>query len=485
MKRLYTILSYLLILLLFSSCYDDDSTLDAGEIAEIQVTSNKKDTINLYLGDNISIQNQYSYSGEDMTWQWSIGKYTENAVSKEVTTTFKEISTEPNLEYKTTGLGHYYLRLVAGNRYGSTISYYHVFVNSEFEEGYLILGKREDGKGSLAFMKTLTPEEIAQGEQPRFRQNLFAYTNAGEELAEDPIDCDKVYDKLYILCGKGRKMYQLDAKSFQLTHLFDFASYGNDFIPQDMISYDSRYCREIYSTSPNGGVSKVQPADLEIFPYTDLPQDIKFTRTYDRPNYSASKVIAFIDDVNSKIYANGFDPATFNFGYFPCFDYFDGREIIQVFFDVDGNLIVFSIKDGKYMLTKIGSTLGSFQTMGIDLIYEKECMANTSLFTKNSVIQVNDPNTCLFFGNGNQVYKWAYNQSEIPSGAFITLPDDEVIKCMNQSTDQKQLYIATYNSSRTGYKGSLYIYDSDSGAMIGEPYTGVSDEPVKVMYKVK
>ena len=127
----------------------------------------------MYLGDNISIQNQYSYTGDDITWQWSIGKYTENAVDKKITTAFKEIGTEANLEYKTTEVGHYFLRLVTSNKYGSDIKYYHVFVNSEFEEGYLILGRREDGKGSLAFMKTLTPEEVEQGLQPEFRQNLL------------------------------------------------------------------------------------------------------------------------------------------------------------------------------------------------------------------------------------------------------------------------------------------------------------------------
>ena len=485
MKRLYYIISFLVILFSFNSCYDDSSSLAVKEIAEIQVTSNVKDTINLYLGDNISIKNQYSYTGDDISWQWSIGKYTENAVTDQVSTVFKEISTEPDLEYKTTDLGHYFLRLVTTNKYGSDIRYYHVFVNSEFEEGYLILGKREDGKGSLAFMKTLTPEEIAQGLQPEFRQNLFAYTNDGEELGEGPIDCDKVYDKLYIMCGKAQKLYQIDAKSFQLVHVFDYSIYGNDFVPQDLISYDSKYCREIYSTSPNGGVAKVQIADLEIFPYTDLPQNIKFTRTYDRPNYSASKVIAFIDDVNSKIYASGFNAADFSFSYFPCYDYFDGREIIQVFFDVDGNMLVYTIKEDKYYLTKIGSTLTSFETLQLDVVYERVCTENTTLFNKNSVFEVNDPSSCLFFGNQNMVYKWTYNQSEIPSKAFITLPDGEIIKCMNQSADHKQLYIGTYNSSRSGLKGSLYIYDSDTGKVIGKPYEGVADEPVKVMYKVK
>lgn len=136
-------------------------------------------------------------------------------------------------------------------------------------------------------------------------------------------------------------------------------------------------------------------------------------------------------------------------------------------------------------IEKIGSNLTSFETMALDVIYEKECTANVTLFNRNSVFEVNDPNSCLFFGNQNLVYKWAYNQSEIPSDPFITLPDGEVIKCMNQSADQKQLYIATYNSQRAGLKGSLYIYHSDTGKTIGMPYEGVADEPVKVMYKVK
>ena len=47
MKRIHNIISFLVILLLFSSCYDDESSLASGKIAEIQVTSNVKDTINI------------------------------------------------------------------------------------------------------------------------------------------------------------------------------------------------------------------------------------------------------------------------------------------------------------------------------------------------------------------------------------------------------------------------------------------------------
>ena len=49
MKRLYYIISFLVILFSFNSCYDVSSSLAVKEIAEIKVTSNLKDTINLYL----------------------------------------------------------------------------------------------------------------------------------------------------------------------------------------------------------------------------------------------------------------------------------------------------------------------------------------------------------------------------------------------------------------------------------------------------
>ena len=171
MRRSLYILPVLAFLFVLSACYDDDSTLPVEKITEIDITDNAKDTINLYLGDNISIDPQSSDAGEEMSWQWSMGTYRTNPVSGDVTTVFKEIATTRKLEYKTTELGHYFLRLVVSNGYGSTIKYYHIFVNSEFEEGYLILGRKENGKGSLAFMKTLTPEEVAQVMNKEFRLN--------------------------------------------------------------------------------------------------------------------------------------------------------------------------------------------------------------------------------------------------------------------------------------------------------------------------
>lgn len=114
----------------------------------------------------------------------------------------------------------------------------------------------------------MTPEEIEQGLQSEFRQNLFAYTNGGDELGEGPLDCDKVYDKLYILCGEARKVYQLDAKSFQLVHEFDYTLYGSDFVPQDLFHTIPGIVVKFIVLLPMVGLLKYR---LQIWRYSRIP----------------------------------------------------------------------------------------------------------------------------------------------------------------------------------------------------------------------
>ena len=153
---------------------------------------------------------------------------------------FKNISKEKDLSYVVRDLGHYHLRQVVTSKDGSTIKYYHVFVNSQFEEGFTILGRRPDGLASISFMKTLTPEEIEAGMKPSFVQNAFAYANEGKELYADPVDIDKVGKYLYILHGESQKMIQIDAKTFKEVYEYDFKYYQLDFLPGRLMAYDGK-----------------------------------------------------------------------------------------------------------------------------------------------------------------------------------------------------------------------------------------------------
>ena len=245
----------LIMLYVMQACYDDNSSLADQPIIEVGINSGTRDSIDIYFNDTLKINPELEISrSTELTYQWSMGVFKADS-----TTVYKEISTEKDLKYIVRELGHFHLRQVVTSEDGSTIRYYHVFVNSPFEEGFTILGRRPDGKGSLAFMKTLTKNEEASGMRPEFIQNAFVFANEGKELYLDPVDCDKVEQSLYILHGEGQKLVQIDAKTFKVLMEYDFRYYDANFIPTRLMCYDGRFSREFYVPSKNGVWHKCKP----------------------------------------------------------------------------------------------------------------------------------------------------------------------------------------------------------------------------------
>ena len=480
MKMKYRILYLLLAVPLLAGCYQDDSTLADKTIQRIEVTT-PRDTLNIYLGDDIVVSPEIMAANTDVTYQWSIGKYEKRAYDDLEQTKFKDVSSEKDLRYRPDDLGHYHLRLRATNEYGSTIKYFHVFVNTEFEEGYLILGRQDDGHGSLSFMKFLTPEDIAVGVKPHFKTDCFAYVNGDRKIGLDPVDCYKVASSIYITCGQGQRVHQINYKSFQEEYAYDMKTFGSDFVPVKMLAYDSNYNRNLYVFGTDGRTADIQTQYFEVFAWSEVPQDMGFDLVYSRPSYYSSKVILLAKKDEGILYANGFDANEFSFGYFDCYGYFAGNRIIKMFSDYDENVLVYHTDGTNYTLTTVMRSITDFNTMAIRILAERK-ITDRGILTSDSEILVNDATNGLFFYRDNKVYRWIYGQNDMPQNVFITLPEGEVITAINQNTDHSQLYIGTYNASRTGLKGSFYVYNPDTGAKI-EAWEGVSDKPVTVLLK--
>ena len=483
------------------ACYDDNSKLADQPIIEVKINQTAKDSINIYFNNTLEIKGDIECETDALTYQWDMGLYSMDSQTGESMTVFKNISKEKDLSYVVRDLGHYHLRQVVTSEDGSTIKYYHVFVNSQFEEGYTILGRRPDGKGSIAFMKTLTPEEIEQGMQPTFMQNAYAYANEGEELFMDPVDVDKVGKFLYILHGTSQKMLQIDAKTFKKVYEYDFKYYALDFLPGRLMAYDGNFSREFEVVSKNGGVAMVQTDQQAIFPFPGLPKETVYTDAYDRPSWKNSMTRVFIGKDRDAVCwngANGYDPF---FSYQDCFDYFKGRYVVKLFQNesTDGNdVYVINRTGGQTVITGVKAMMYNFAGGGgLWVLFERPI--REGIVTEDSQILPNDYYSCAFVSNGNKVYKWFYTQHDLEANPFITLPDGEEVRCMNHYqcsrsvsdaeyqdySRQKQFYIATYNPAREGeYKGSLYIYDADTGALVNK-YEGISDEPVALLYKIK
>ena len=228
MNRIKYIWGILIVLCCLQACYDDNSKLADQPIIEVNILPTAKDSINIYFNNTLEIKADIESETDALTYQWDMGLYAEDPKTGESTTVFKNISQEKDLSYVVRELGHYHLRQIVTSEDGSTIKYYHVFVNSQFEEGFTILERRPDGKGGISFLKTLTPEEIEAGMEPSFMQNAFAYANGGKELYLDPVDIDKVGNYLYILHGESQKLVQIDAKTFEEIYEYDFKFYQLD-----------------------------------------------------------------------------------------------------------------------------------------------------------------------------------------------------------------------------------------------------------------
>lgn len=500
MKKLIYIIAGCL-LAVFQGCYDDQSTLPENAIIEISIGTTTKDTINLYFNDTLRITVNIESTTNELSYEWGYGVYQSNSTN----TTFKKISTEKDLVYIPRELGHFELRQMVTSKDGSTLKYYHIFVNSPFEEGFLILGRKPDNKGSLAFLKTLTPEDIAMGVKEKFRQNVYSYANEGKELYADPVDCDKVDNFIYVLHGESQKLVQLNAKTMVKVFEYDFKYYQNDFIPTRLMAYDGRFCRDFYVPSRNGGVAMVQTREQFIFPYVDLPKGYTWIEGNDRPSYFSSNNKVYIgrhnSDKNNVICWSGAN-ADREIAMRPCYDYFENREVIAMFQNEksDGNdIFVFNKDGGVLKITALNSMMYNFNEGTAPWVMFERALSNPGIIDENTRLLTNDFYKCVFITHQNKVYRWYYNQpnADLPSEAYITLGEGEQIKAINHFqrsrndadyqdySVQKQIYIATYNPDRQGeFKGSLYIYDADSGEL-AKKYEGISHEPLVVFYKIK
>lgn len=511
MKKINYILQSFIICLMVVSCYEDNSQVGDKPIEEIRVENDAKDTINIYYNETLNISAKIGAGELPVTYNWGIGKYQEiekedayGQKYKANVTVFETISNEKDLTFIVRDLGHYMIREMATNEHGSTMKYHHLFVNSPFEEGFLIFGRRPNGNGSIAFLKTLTPEEIELGMKPNFRQNVYEFVN-GEEPHADPIDCDKIENKLYLLYGQPQKLTVIDAKTLEVNLEYDFKFYKADFIPNSLASYDGKYSRDLMVTSDNSGTAVVQLMEQAIYPmYDGFPTGYTFQKMYDRPSYFSSCFEAFVGKDKKGndavcFYGVGTDNSTF--AYYPCYDYFKDSKVMHIFANEkdDGNDVsVISTKNGIVRITQVHSSITDRNKGGLWVLFERN-LTNASIMTPDTKILVNDLYTCVFLGHKNKVYKWNYTQNDLPAEAYFELPEGEVVRCMNhfvvsRNEDeyrklsveaQTQIYVATYNPERaTEFKGSLYIYDATTGEKIAA-YEGISHEPVDMIYKNK
>ena len=118
--------------------------------------------------------------------------------------------------------------------------------------------------------------------------------------------------------------------------------------------------------------------------------------------------------------------------------------------------------------------------------------AETLNMDKNSIM-VNAKNSAdVYYNYNNKVWRWGLTAapSESPVSTIV-IPEGETITAMGTNfmgdfpdgTDESLLYVATYNES-TG-KGSLYVYDILTEALVTSYKDVCNGRPVKLLYKYR
>lgn len=470
------------------SCYEDRSKLADQGYNQIYVSFEEGDTVNAFLANPLIITPTVT-SDEDteITYSWEVGLYSRTVISGDttITTIFEQVSDQKDLEYAHNTLGEFLLRFTATNEDGSTIKIFHFFVETEFEEGFLILGKNSDGVNTLAYQECLTGEDIGNS----FKQNCYALVNNGEFLDGNITDMKRAYTSIYFLSEDQNKLIRVNAKSFVKQYDYSLDKLGEDFRCLEMVFADKiTAVTLIYMPATTGGGGSLTVSTYEPVSSSYYPDTLFYTKcVYSEGPYAANRNYLF--DSNGGITA-----PTSRY----VVDYWADKEVINSFiYDWTNTYLTIISKDsdGVTKINKLGRygyVYGNTSTLDIseDIILTE----NLDYITQDTKMYANNTYSCVFFNKDNNIYKWAFNQDQIPSTPFFTLPEGEEVQQISSfplshylsypANDESEVHIYTNNPSRDGLTGSLYRYNALTGELIVK-HEGISDCPIKGIYKIK
>ena len=101
---------------------------------------------------------------------------------------------------------------------------------------------------------------------------------------------------------------------------------------------------------------------------------------------------------------------------------------------------------------------------------------------KQSVTLLDDFYFKVVYANSKEIYQWFYSTNDFPKKPYITIDVPGEITCMQKDPVSKELYVGVYNKDAAGLKGSILVYNLDTGAKKAS-FAAIADKPVKIMFK--
>lgn len=412
-------------------------------------------------------------------------------------------TTAQTIDYSFHDVGSFVLRLKADNGESIAYHYFRLNVNAGYDEGITILDRADDGTSALTFVKTLTAEEKAAGEQEVFVFDPVGGLRSGVSLfvtnASLSYGAGNQTAFVILTADENGSIYLLDAKTMELVQKTEMkADFGtvpkeaggeyaraNDmglfFISEDgrVFRYDMLlgYVNEI--TSPYTPVERVFPG---------LTRTIASGASERYSFYFNRQTLFTRNSSSAGIHALNAD---------------EGYEIV--------NAAVARTQSSQqlYVLMKSLTTGGKYRIRGAQKAFAASLYNNSwgsfvNDFTadelqmdRQSIMLGLKKSSDIYYTFNDAIYRWGLTTAPATSPA-IRLPEGERIMDIASNfmgvaasgvsgpdNGEDKLFVVTYNASRPGdKKGSLYVYNVVDNSLQA-CYEGICNKPVKVVYKYR
>lgn len=468
MKNNIIILTFILIAIGLSSCINDESSIGGKETPELSIVGGEgaMPIMNFNLGDDCVITPEVIFKNgeeENLFYEWSIGTY-----NNEVKGDLEKVSNEKVLVHSFNQGGVYYAHLiVTDGKVGQAIDY-QININRTFEEGYVLVSNDEEGNGNLAFIKIMTPEEIAAGIEQIRMENCLERMNEGMSVInlKNAVLCTVSWPKTLtrLLASVEDKCYFLDPNTFTViselnyTELFPgFKATG--FFPDaySPYAYDATLGKYVH-------LDLTYMFTYEYKYYKGHPFEDIYMCDYSSFGRAAMKAL-FVNYSSSEI-------CTFNAyssTYFPSsLDLLKKEDIITAFLAEEQNPTTYKLPIYSLTQSKDNPSLVSLYQMeesGNRIINigkrELTLSAETAIPPIGSRFVASPTYHRFFYSIKNKVYMFlTEGEFSLPkmNECAISYPENEIITCMDINIGTEELYVATYN--RTSKRGSFYIYNT-------------------------
>ncbi|TRX63309.1 PKD-like family lipoprotein [Carboxylicivirga sp. M1479] len=483
---------------LFTACFKDDTTLADKEIPLIEVDADKTE-FNIGIGDYVTIDPQatQSFGDQELNYEWALIEDEELEV----------ISEEPVLNYQFIRLGSHHIRLKVTNNDGGIIQDYSVNVITPYQEGIIVLSTNEQGQSDLSFLKTLTPEEEAEGVVPSFETGVFSRINTNYTLSK-AVDMDFTEERISISTQDNGSMWMLDSRTLTVISEEAFMNEIPGFSPLKMVGRQNiregqigyRQWDDNYVLSADGRVYGYSAGLNEVFESVRLNNQVNYSIVHgyeyniyfgqDKEPYYSNRLYA-VDIENDIVYYMG------DAGYVGYNN--SGPLFVNASIDIINILCKeTSSTDGALYVIGKGKEANSNQVFVV-LLQPNNMSRATGYYTYEqaedlSITQATDLKYNLkynrvYYFNGNRVYQWyATTNSNEPlptiDESILELDAGLEITSMEYSEDYTLMYLGVNNPALGEMSGCVYVYDIQSMDLLNK-YEGIAYKPVSVYYKTK